>query len=410
MGGKLSYITKNGSWLIALQVVASLSGLLSSVVLTRYLTTDEFGIYRFLLTIVAIATLATLPGLNSAIIRGVSRYGTLALQPLMRTKLHWSAGGSGLLLIVFGYYWWQGSNDIAIGLLILAATLPLLERYAIYIPYRKGSEDFTTTSHDLMVTKLVQVTAVIAAATITNDALVTFAALLVSKILTNRLYFFWRKPITEPYSDATTEAITFGKKLTATQILITLSNQIDKLCIWYFTTAATLAYYAVAFLIPSTLQGFIGFLPQLALPRFAKQNWRQQNVMRTYVRRISMLALILSGLYVLYIVTVPHIFHWLFPTYQTALGAAMILGSMIVLQPIRLLGEQMFIAQERSLPLVVISVIEITVFVSSFIALYMIYGDNLTMLALAFPLKILAAICVQIIYAGITLRHNLQKS
>ena len=65
------YLSKGSFWLLLNQGLGSLLGFITAVALANLLPKEEYGIYKYLLSIAALCSIATMPGFSSAVVQAV---------------------------------------------------------------------------------------------------------------------------------------------------------------------------------------------------------------------------------------------------------------------------------------------------------------------------------------------------
>tara|TARA_B100000745_G_C20153107_1_gene395258 strand:+ start:3935 stop:5191 length:1257 start_codon:yes stop_codon:yes gene_type:complete len=393
IGTDTSYIFRHGSWLYGLQLFAALSGFVISLALTTYLTVEEFGSYRMTLSVLAIVTIFTLPGVSVAIVRSVAQGKQLNFSKLTKSIMLWSLLGTLVAASASFYYFYVGNWLLGSALLIIALILPMSEGFSIYVPYLRGKKEFGRSSVRQGVVRLIQTTAVIITAIITANWVLCLLALLLSKTLVD-LYFYYYTFDTkalkkEPETD---EVLTYGKKLTFTNAVVMLSEQLDKLFIWHYIGASTLAYYSIAQIIPNTLAGFSNLIPQLALPKFANRNWSNRHEQSLLLNKIKKASLALALYYFIYLQVIPVFIKFVFPDYTESIPAAYITGLVVIFTPIQNLLKQVFYASGKARITYQIAWFEL-ISLGILMLSYMWYGSNsLVLFALLIPVKQLLGI------------------
>ena len=70
-GTDMIYLIKGGSWLVSGSIIASLSGLVIMAVFDRFVSKETFGAYQYVLSMAALISVFSLPGIGSALIRTI---------------------------------------------------------------------------------------------------------------------------------------------------------------------------------------------------------------------------------------------------------------------------------------------------------------------------------------------------
>tara|TARA_B100000745_G_scaffold296233_1_gene241349 strand:+ start:59 stop:718 length:660 start_codon:yes stop_codon:yes gene_type:complete len=190
----------------------------------------------------------------------------------------------------------------------------------------------------------------------------------------------------------TTETVIYGKKLTLSNAIILLANQIDKLVLWHYTSAATLAYYSIALLVPNSLVGFSNLIPQLALPKFSKRNWCDRQEQKLLLLKLSKAGAVLFFFYLIYLLLIPIFIKLAFPDYVFAIPAAYLTGLIIILAPIQNILKQVFYANQNARYVYQISWFELLVLIALMMIYFELGNNSLILFALLLPIKQLLGI------------------
>ena len=73
LGTDVSYLVRGSFWLVIGSVASMLIGLLLSILYARYLPKETYGSYRYVLSIVSMVGIFSLPGFGTAITRSSAR-------------------------------------------------------------------------------------------------------------------------------------------------------------------------------------------------------------------------------------------------------------------------------------------------------------------------------------------------
>jgi O-antigen/teichoic acid export membrane protein len=97
------YFAKNTAAITAAHGIATLKGLITGYLVTRWFPVEMYGSYRFILTIIGIVSFTALPGLPSAIAKAIAQKENFPLQYIIRFYSAACLLGSILLLACIGF-------------------------------------------------------------------------------------------------------------------------------------------------------------------------------------------------------------------------------------------------------------------------------------------------------------------
>src|SRR3989344_3136851 len=118
------YLAEGGSWLSLGQIVSSISSFLLIIAFANLVPKETYGTYKYVLSIVGILLIPSLPGISTAVSMAATRGldGTLALA--LTTKVRWGFISSLASLLLAGYYFVSGNTSLMISFLIASIFLP----------------------------------------------------------------------------------------------------------------------------------------------------------------------------------------------------------------------------------------------------------------------------------------------
>ncbi|MCX6757901.1 MAG: oligosaccharide flippase family protein [Candidatus Nomurabacteria bacterium] len=394
------YIAQGGFWTLFSQVIGSLSSFAVVVILANILTKEDFGQYRFVISIVSILIIFTLPGLSTSITRSVARKQIIDFSKIIKAKIYWGFIGSLATLLVAGYYFYNSNIEITYALILSALFLPFIEPFAIYSAYFKGKQDFKTTAIYESISRVFQALVIIAIALITHSILALLSAYFIGQIIA-RLFFYRKtlkdektqnieKVILENKSDDT---IKYGKHLSATQIINTITANIDKLLVWHFLGAEILAIYYIALTIPKNIVLLCNIIPRIALPKFSQNTWDQEERTKV-IKKLFKFFYILIIPALMYFFLVPFVLPFIFKNYSTSVSIAIILSFLIILAPMNTMIGQILQSMKSIKKIICLQIISLITFIATFFILYIVFGASPVVAATALVASEASAVLV----------------
>ncbi len=370
------YLAHGGFWLTLGQVVSSLSTLALAVAFANLAPPETYGTYKYLLSIAGVFAIFTLPGMNTALARAVAQGHEGLIHSVTRSRVMHSFLGSIVALVGSAYYFLNGNLELSLALLIIAATLPLFDTATGYLSYLLGKRrfDLQTTYHVLA--QMVSTAVLIGTIFFTHNVVAILLAYFVPLIII-RGFLYLRTARTATKEGAgvnVRDTLTYGKHLTAMQILGVISGNIDKILLWKFLGPVQLAVYAFAIAIPEQIYGPLKGMSNIMLPKYATHASVDtcrppQNFWYKFLLYTSLLALIS----LVYIAIAPFIFRTLFPTYMESVFFSQILA-LSLLTGAQTMPATLLTAQKRAKTQYVLTIIRSVTQLVMFIILIPIFG------------------------------------
>jgi O-antigen/teichoic acid export membrane protein len=288
---------------------------------------------------------ASLIGINTALIQAVARGYEGSFWLIFRTKLKFS-----LLATVAGLagaiYYWQADNLVlAWSFLIIGLLIPLLKTSGLYLSVLYGRKDFKAAAAYTGIVRIVSTLALIGTLLLTDNLYLILLAFFLPETIAQlwvTRHALRRDPL-RPQLDVKTKE--YGIHLSIMEFLKVVAGQADKLLLFHYLGAAELAVYSFALAIPDQLKSFLQNITSLALPKMSAA--RSADLRRHLPGKILRLELIVAALILLYIPTAPHIYKIFFPQYVDAIAYSQILAISLLFLPRTFLSTAMVAQGKR---------------------------------------------------------------
>lgn len=371
------YLTKSSFWSLFSQGIGSLCSFFVVLLLANILTKESFGQYRFILSLIPILSIFTLPGIGITLMRSVARGNRVNLWEIAKTKIRWSLLGS---LVAFGmstYYFYNNNMQFTIAMSIIALSLPFVETFYIYSSYYKGKQDFKTSAIYEVFSRIFQSIILIVAA-LSHNIIVLLTAFFVGQIIVR--YFFYKKTVKkikihvgDQSLDIQDDTITYGKHLTLVTTLTTITNNMDVLLIGHFLGSTVLAIYYVALAIPKNFILIFNIIPRIAFPKFSQKEWNKHE--RTSIfRKILLMFFCLLFFASIYALCVPFVIHIFFKAYSASIDTAVFLSLLIILSPLNAIIGQVVYSRKLITKIILLELVSFFVFTLVFLLMYKVHG------------------------------------
>ncbi len=322
------YLFKGGFWLTFGQIVSSASALITSIAFANLVSPDTFGIYKYILSITSILLISTLSGIDSAITQSVSRGFEGTMNEGMRVKIKWGILGSLLSLITASYYFLQGNNVLSLSLGIVAIFIPFIESFDVYNSLLFGKRKFDTQTKYNVIKKISSFIAIILVILLTKNLYIILFTYFLSSLIPNILFFYITEKKHQSNKVSDPEAMSYGKKLSAIQIIGLVTAELDKIMIFQFIGASELAIYSLAIAPTEQIKGFAKNINSLAIPKFSQKT--ASEIKNSIKNKILVLTLGSSILITGYILIAPLFFRTFFPLYTQSIIYSQILSISII--------------------------------------------------------------------------------
>ena len=329
------YIVSNGFWLLLAQSLNFILAFALTIFLSRNLPAESFGLYKFATTMLGTLLVFSIPGMNAASTRAISRGKAVNLDKILMSKIRFALYGSLITASLALYY--QLTHNLNLRNIFIAMTLflPFFDSFYIYSSYLKGYKKFKSLAKLNGISKIVQTISLVSVALIFKDVTTLFAVYASSFILIQAvIYIYIRQSQTYHHykdkHDETASVIQYGRRLFKVNFLGHLFDNLDKILVWHFMGAKALAVYIILITIPLSLARFITPLSELILPKISGLVWTQIKLQK-YFRNMRPAIALLMLVSILSSVLNSLLLPYLFPTYNIEHNLSVILAGVFVL-------------------------------------------------------------------------------
>lgn len=311
------YLAKGGFWLTLGQFFATGSSLILSVAFANFLPQEVFGTYKYILSIAGLASIATLPGVWTAVVQAVSKGFEGSLKLAIKTRMSWGAVGSLLSTLVSIYYLHAGNTKLGISVLIIAIFLPFTEPFNTYDAYLYGKKDFKKSTKYFAISQVVSSLVMLATLFLSDNLYIILLAYFLPWTLLRLIYARITLNKLQPNAVEDSDIIPYGKHLTAMSILNTIALNIDKIIVFHFLGAIDLAIYSFAIAIPEQIKATLKSIQPLAIPKFSQSSL--ESIRASLYGKMTRFVILITGIVIIYIIVAPMIYGILFPKYLDAI-------------------------------------------------------------------------------------------
>lgn len=311
------YLTKGSFWLGLNRVISAGASFMLAIAFANLLPKEVYGTYKYVLSVFNILAIATLSGMNLAVVQAVASGNEGAFIPAFRAKVQWGLFGSLAGIGVSIYYWLQGNTELTISFLVVSMFLPFFESFNIYDSFLNGRKLFDKSSTYSMIIRIISSLAIVAAIFFSESLFVVLCVYFFTYTLLR--FYFLRKvlALVDKQSPKDPETLNYGKHMSVIEVFNIIANYFDRILAFHFLGAVPLAVYSIAVAMPEQIKGFLGLLKNLVLPRFAEESDEriQKGIMNKFIR-LTLLSVLIT---IIYIAAAPFIFKIFFPEYTDSI-------------------------------------------------------------------------------------------
>ncbi|PWB39038.1 MAG: hypothetical protein C3F02_00255 [Parcubacteria group bacterium] len=322
------YLAHGQFWLTAGEVVSATSTFLLAIAFANLLPKETYGTYKYILSIFGILTISTLTGMNIAVSQAVARGLEGTVMVALRKKMLYGTIGSVASLGVAGYYYFQHNTTLALAFLIIAAFVPFMDSYTVYVAYLEGKKLFKNSTIYLTSNRIIASIILFLGLLLTKNIFIIVCIYFCSWIILRLITFQRTIHKFPPNSQSDPSVVAFARHSSLINVTASLIASLDTILLFHYFGAAGVAVYAFAMAPVSQFKRLFNKIPTLAMPKFATRTIWEIN--QQFWKRFFLLTMIGVGLTAFYVFIAPVVFKTFFPKYMDSVWPSQIYALTII--------------------------------------------------------------------------------
>jgi len=338
----IRYVLAGNFWLNTNRFLSIANGLALSISFAHFLTKEDYGIYSYALIVIGLFSTPLTTAMGAGMVKGVPRNNHHIIFEGLRFLLPWSIVASFLLGAIAVYYGYMGNLVLFFTLLLGSLSLPILIRNGMAKSFLSVKGDFGFTTRFNALRTPISTALLVGAALIGRSALpVLITSILTNIVLSYLLYIAVAKKYDlHEKSHNDHGDVPFSKKYALHSAFLSIFNygadKIDNLILWKFLGASPVAVYSYALAPIRELKSLIENQSTLAIPKFAQKDY--SIVLSGLLLRIKQLYIFTIPLIIIYVISAPTIFKYLFPQYLDAVFLSQLASLSLLSSPRKLIN------------------------------------------------------------------------
>jgi len=323
----LFYLIKGESWLLLGKAIGLMASFALSLAWANWIDKEIYGHYRYILSLVGIISIFSLPEMGAAVVQAVARNLEGSFLRVFKIQLKWGLLASLAAVVIAGYYWLMGNANLPLTFLVIALFLPLFNASVTYLAFLWGKKLFNVQIIYDSTTQVVAASAIVLTLFLIKTYWADWPTYLILSLIfavyflsrtSLRFFFFLRtKSKFRPNSKEDPKTISFGKHLTLSGLADLVAGNLDKILLFHYLGAVQLAVYSFATLIPEQLNSLLKQISNLTLPKFSLRS--RKEIRDTLLKKLFYLSVLIAILALGYIAIAPFVYQFLFPKYLSSL-------------------------------------------------------------------------------------------
>lgn len=312
------YLTRGVIYSIVGQGTGLVASLALAVVVSHLIPKESYGMYKYVLSIVAMLSIFSLNSIGSAVFQSAAQGLDGALLRAFWVNIRWSAGIFAGTLALSAYYFLMHQNTLAIGILIGGSFSPFLSSANLFGSFLAGKKDFYRVMLYAIFDNVIPILIFIGVIFLTTDPIALVATYFITN--TAAALYFYRRTAHLYHARLHVhdeELVGYSKHLSVMGILSGVAANIDQILIFHFLGGTQLANYNFAIAIPEIIKGPVKNVATMLQPQFVKRTGEE--IRSGMGRKLFWMSAGTTCVTLAYIAAAPVIFHTFFPAYTDAI-------------------------------------------------------------------------------------------
>jgi len=344
----INYFLKGSFWTFLSQFITTIMGMLLLIAFTNLMSQENFGKYQFIFSILGIASVFTVPGLNQCAINCILTKKEHEFKKTADLKFKFSLISSLILIACSGYFFLfdKVHPHIGITLLLLSLVSPLIYGLDIWLMYYVAKKEFKHTFMYQMTTVGCATLAVTGSLLfIKNPYLLVIIYHFCYALGSLGIYLSTRKKVKRSGGN-TKEILSKGLHLSLLNALPSARKYVDKLIITFFLGFVATAIFSIASTISEQVNTTIKSLNNIIYPKIAEHDAASRKII--IKQKIKLLMIVLGSVTLFAIIlTEPFINLVIGKEYESAIRITWYLLGISIISALVFLGGKLLELDSR---------------------------------------------------------------
>lgn len=326
-------LAQNTSWVIFSKLIVFILSFGLMAALANLVSKETVGTYSYIISVLTIISITTLPGMNMALVRSVAAGREGGISTIATKRIMYGLIGSCISLCIGIWYMITGNPTLGHCFIIAAFFLPLtdtLNEIAVY--YWVAKKAYRKSSTITIVYQILFTIPSILVLFLTQRIEYIIASFLCFQMIAGLLIYRSVKPRNDIRD---TQDTTFGMHLTLMSAFRTIAIHSDRLLVWYMFGPVSVALYTFASTPITKLEQLIP-IEQISLPALSGSTYSLVHK-KLLLKRTSMLFIVILMMLGIGYYLSPFLYHLLFPQYPDAIRLFQLLLASVAFTPFLLL-------------------------------------------------------------------------
>jgi len=332
-GLDLPYFIQGGFWLVLAQAFAMFKNFILSILFANWITKDIYGQYVFIMGVLSISIIFSLPNLKPSITQAVSNGFDGTYTVALKRSIKFSFLGSIFMFCSFIYCHIAGRIYGEKIFLVMILLFPLYHSSSFFSALYSGKEKFSELSVLNVIFSLVSLLIISLVIFFKKDLFSIVLSTVLVKIIIQGYYTFFYAMKDISNAQFSRENIDFGMKTNLSEALNIFATYFDSILVPIFINFESLAIYTIITVLPNQIKVAFNTFTPLFLPKLSKNKITKKQLL-SHVIKILIIAVI--GI-LIYILLAPFIFDIFYKPYSEYVWMSLLYSVSLLILPQRFL-------------------------------------------------------------------------
>lgn len=246
-------------------------GFVSIYFIVRWLSQEQFGQYQFILSVIGLVSIFSLPGLSNAVMQSTARGMKGTLRLALKPVLLFGFLASLILITVSIYQFYSGDRNTAILFILSAIFYPFAYNLTLWRSLKSGEEKFSYIfKNDILFSSISTICIILSSFFFRGEVIILLFIILIVPTIQNITSTFFSLKSLGQNSMSEKESINYGLKTTIYSSFNIVANHIDKVLIYNFFSPSDLAIYFASERMSEITKSISQNIASVLGPKFAK--------------------------------------------------------------------------------------------------------------------------------------------
>lgn len=323
-------------WAVLNQVILGIGAFVAVVVLSRFLSRDLFGEIRYIVAILAILSLFSLPGASSVIIQSAALMGKKRVMRIIKDQFQWGLVATAGALLFSLFYFLKGNVALGYGFLVGGFFAPIANLYQIPGHLLAGLKHFKgKTFVDSAIIFAIIIGAIIGTRLTHNVSGTLFFYFAIQSVATLVFLLYSIRKIPNSTSHVSEMAdISYSRQLTIFHAPFTLLPALEKVFIFLLLGPSSLAIFTIAVLPIDHMRNALRSLLQFSVLPYFEDATKTKLSLKMWLSIASLLTLCVIIVLIIFIEVILPAF---FPQYIEVIPFSLMLILAMIPVPMQIL-------------------------------------------------------------------------